>query len=58
MTNDQVIALLCEFFIDEFQEDAIGVGYWLAQGGQDADVVYPAVKALRAALRAQAEMEG
>lgn len=47
MTNDQVIALLCEFFMDEFREDAFGVSDWLEQGGNDAEKVYAAVERLQ-----------
>lgn len=47
MTRDQLIGLLCEFFEDQFNEDAIGVGDWLAQGDNDADEVFEAVQELR-----------
>jgi hypothetical protein len=44
------IAILIEFFLDEFSEDASGVGDWLAQGDGDPDQFLDRVYELREAL--------
>lgn len=46
MDDASLIRLLAQFFVDEFREDAAGVGDWLAQGGQDADELVPRIQAL------------
>lgn len=60
MTNpdrEELVKLLCEFFLDGFSEDAISVGDWLAQSGHDTDVVVPAVKLLFEAGTVKGEPE-
>jgi hypothetical protein len=47
MDKNEVIKTLVEFFLDQFAEDASGVGEWVAQGGQDVDAFYEAVLELR-----------
>jgi hypothetical protein len=42
-----LVQVLAEFFLDQFAEDAAGVGDWLAQGGTDVDSFYTDVQALR-----------
>ncbi len=37
MNRDDFYAILASFFRDSFEEDPMGVGDWLAQGGQDVD---------------------
>lgn len=51
--DNELAMLLCEFFLDEFREDAAGVGDWLAQGGQDPDEVITSVQDTLDRLRAQ-----
>ena len=43
MSRNEVICLLIEFFKESFREDAIGVGDWFAQGGQDIDAFMDAI---------------
>lgn len=47
MDKNEVIRTLVEFFLDQFAEDASGVGEWIAQGEQDVDAFYEAVLDLR-----------
>ena len=42
-----LIYVLVEFFLDQFAEDAAGVGEWLTQVGTDVDSFYIDVQALR-----------
>ena len=37
MTDQVITQTLVEFFVEAFAEDPVGVGDWLAQGGQDVD---------------------
>jgi hypothetical protein len=37
VNRDDVLRILVEFFRDSFEDDAVGVGDWFAQGGNDID---------------------
>jgi hypothetical protein len=50
ISRDELVRDLVEFFLDGFEEDAVGVGDWLAQGDYDADEFYEAVLDLKATL--------
>ena len=47
MSASEVILLLIEFFKKSFHEDAIGVGDWFAQGGQDIDAFVDTIDAIQ-----------
>ena len=40
--------VFAEFFLDEFETDAAGVGDWTVQTGNDIEALYLAAKAIRA----------
>lgn len=47
MNKNEVIKTLAEFFMSEFENDAMGVSDWLAQSGQDADEFVAMVQNLK-----------
>ena len=44
MDRQNVFKLLAEFFMDSFREDSVGVGDWVAQGGDDIDELISILK--------------
>lgn len=48
-----LVETLIEFFLDDFSQDAAGVGDWLAQGDNDPDEFIDQLYELREALAAE-----
>lgn len=46
MTNEKIIELLAAFYLDQFAEDAGGVGEWTETMAGDVDAFFEAVQAL------------
>jgi hypothetical protein len=55
LVDAHIVKLLAEFFLEDFSQDAAGVGDWLAQGGEDADEIIPKVRAVAEGLSHQVE---
>ena len=47
MSRSEVIYLLIEFFKESLREDAISVGDWFAQGGQEIDAFVDTIDAIQ-----------